>query len=770
MAKRKRKRRASTSQRAQAPTDTKPKTVNAPAVADAPYPKPEPSSVDTSALEQRIREELEQKHTKLTKERERLEALSEELRLKKQEQDVRAQEQEKRHGEQERRDTALRARELNAENGFTLERGQMLTEVESARASLREEIASLQGERDQQRNALLAEEQLQRQELSVEFQRLRDEFREGLQAERDAHDASLRGREDRLRAHEEDLEQRRDQLDRAQRDVAFEQEDVRELREHLEERAEQISARRVEALEHRVNEYDELLSQARSDRDRHAQTLRERAEADRRFGQRTPDEVLQALEQLRRERDELSEELRQRLSGDDQVRLESLIEEQRQWRQERQELLRSQAELTRRLEYTRSQALELETQRDVIGSLEGQRELLREANRQVRAEIDDLIARSEAESAFPACTDMDSDPGLQTTVTMSRETLQLDSFVEDLRHRIAQAHDDRELFYTHEDLRAFVGGLAMGRLLLLQGISGTGKTSLPLAFARAVGGTASVVEVQAGWRDPQDLVGHYNNFEKRFHEKEFLQALYRAQTPRWQEALHIVLLDEMNLSHPEQYFSDMLSTLEREPDERQLNIMTHAVPQPPRLFREGRALPIPQNVWFVGTANHDETTKNFADKTYDRSHVQEFPHRPEPFSIRSMDPMAPLTYASLRDAFETAIKRHEDVAAQAIRTLNDHLRGPLTENFGIGWGPRLERQISRYIPVVHAAGGASGEALDHILATRLIRKLRHRHDNRPEHLQELRETVLIVWDDFASDPKKSVDMLDSELRRLGVEV
>lgn len=512
------------------------------------------------------------------------------------------------------------------------------------------------------------------------------------------------------------------------------------------------------------------MLQARADRDLHEQTLRERAEADRRFGQRPPDEIMQELEELRSEREQLRADLQQRLSGDDQVRLQSLIEEQRQWKHERQELVRERAELTRRLAYTRTQSVELETQRDVISSLEGQRELLREANKQVRTEIDDLITRSEAKSAFPACTEMDSDTTLQNPVPMFRDVIQLDRFVEDLQHRIARAHDDRELFYSKEDLRAFIGGLAMGRLLLLQGISGTGKTSLPVAFARAVGGTASVIEVQAGWRDPQDLVGHYNNFEKRFHEKDFLQAIYKAQTPRWQQALHIVLLDEMNLSHPEQYFSDMLSTLERAPDERTLSITTHTVGQPPRLFREGRKISIPQNIWFVGTANHDETTKNFADKTYDRSHVQEFPHRPEPFTINPVEPREPISFESLNEAFERAIERHANDATQAISTLNDHLRAPLTEHFGIGWGPRLERQIGRYVPVVHAAGGVSGEALDHILATRLIRKLRHRHDNRPEHVQELRETVLMVWESFDASPQKSIQMLDRELLRLGVEI
>ncbi|MBN0287701.1 AAA family ATPase, partial [Pseudomonas aeruginosa] len=96
-----------------------------------------------------------------------------------------------------------------------------------------------------------------------------------------------------------------------------------------------------------------------------------------------------------------------------------------------------------------------------------------------------------------------------------------------------------------------------------QGISGTGKTSLAKAFAKAMGGFCTDIAVQAGWRDRDDLLGHYNAFERRFYEKDCLQALYRAQTPRWRDTCNVILLDEMNLSRPEQYFAEFLSALEK---------------------------------------------------------------------------------------------------------------------------------------------------------------------------------------------------------------
>jgi 5-methylcytosine-specific restriction endonuclease McrBC GTP-binding regulatory subunit McrB len=115
--------------------------------------------------------------------------------------------------------------------------------------------------------------------------------------------------------------------------------------------------------------------------------------------------------------------------------------------------------------------------------------------------------------------------------------------------------------------------------------------------------------------------------KKRFNETEFLQALYRAQCPSYAERVYIIVLDEMNLSHPEQYFADLLSVLEQDESQRDLKLMSASANAAPKLLKDGRILKIPANVWFIGTANHDETTKDFADKTYDRAHVMELPHQ-----------------------------------------------------------------------------------------------------------------------------------------------
>ena len=83
-------------------------------------------------------------------------------------------------------------------------------------------------------------------------------------------------------------------------------------------------------------------------------------------------------------------------------------------------------------------------------------------------------------------------------------------------------------WYEIKLLRCFVAGFASGRLTILQGISGTGKTSLPYAFGKYVCNPAVIASVQPSWRDRTELFGYYNEFTKRYNETELLRALYEA--------------------------------------------------------------------------------------------------------------------------------------------------------------------------------------------------------------------------------------------------
>lgn len=382
-----------------------------------------------------------------------------------------------------------------------------------------------------------------------------------------------------------------------------------------------------------------------------------------------------------------------------------------------------------------------------------EKRVLHKKNELLSAHLNDLESRIQGiteaqgqQGAFPELGRMDTEFKFNTPASV-QPVDDLKAFTEELRHRIAASQPGNPLYFRQEDLQLFVGGLAMSQLHVFQGISGTGKTSLAKAFARAVGGECTDIAVQAGWRDRADLLGHYNAFEKRFYEKDCLQALYKAQTPAFSDRINIVLLDEMNLSRPEQYFADFLSALEKESGDRRVPLMESAPTNAPKLLRDGREIIVPDNVWFIGTANQDETTNELADKTHDRAFVMELPRHEDQFDFSTEHKPTSYQFRSLKDAFHKAQKRDESAVKNALQFIaNSELTKVLEDRFGLGWGNRFERQALKFLPVVNAAGGSFETAIDHLLATRIFRagKVTGRYDTNKNDLVAIEKALLIT--------------------------
>lgn len=670
-----------------------------------------------------------------------------------------------------RRHEEVAQRELDADAGFIRRNREALARLDAEGEAAREEAArhrEVMAESWADHERMLQE---QRDRVAAELDAQRTKDAEAAAARRSSEESTLSSQREELETARKALTEEGARLRKLSRDLDLDRELLDEDREAFDGKVAQRAAREVELKDGELRTLAERLEAARAERDRFAQLLAEREEADRRFGGETPDEVLKRLRAREQECEQLRKSLGERPSAEASQRLEELERKKELWESDRLRLLAEIGEARDEAARRRIAVTELASLRDEKRSLETANAILHEANRQLRAEVDALIKGVEGKSPFPTCSQMDLDNGLQSTRSTTDAIRSLADFVEYVRHAMAWDPDTKkELYYSAEDVRSFIGGLAMSRLHLLQGISGTGKTSLPLAFARAIGAGAAVIEVQAGWRDRQDLIGHFNTFERRFYESEFLQAIYRASTPHHRDTPFIVVLDEMNLSHPEQYFADLLSALEQDQHRQRLVLMTAAVDPAPRLLVDGGTkLPIPPNVWFIGTANHDETTKDFADKTYDRAHVMELPRNRENFKRKEFQPQHPVSLEALQTAFKAAVQTHEGDAAEAYEFLQDELGETLGHRFRVGWGNRLERQLGFYLPVVVAAGGTVAEATDHILATKLLRKIRDRHDNRPEDIIALRERIQTGWSvlDKKHEPRRSLSLLQQELHRLG---
>ncbi|HWO23905.1 MAG TPA: hypothetical protein VNO30_34420 [Kofleriaceae bacterium] len=714
-----------------------------------------------------------------------------------------------REAEQLEQAARLTERELDAEQDFLGQKARVLQPLEGEVARLREERDRLDAELAERRAAVEAEarataaeravrwaqedatrtsrEAAERRTLDEDMARERRDARARLDtelrdarseaesawgAERDRRGAILDARDAELDKRERTLDAQQRELARGQWDLRTDQELLVEERDALARKVERLVAERTEDLRHEVAALRQQLVDARAGRDGYCRELESRRELDRRLGDRPPEQILSDLAALERDRDALARELRERPDARAAERLAELERERSAWLEEQAalqgELARARGELaTRRLA-----AIELETLRKEKEALEIHKQLLDGAVNELRARIDELTRQEDHRNPMTALTSLDEEERLlseiRTTSPLGRATPTLREFADDLRHRIATGIEDRTLYYAERDVRAFLGGLAMTRLMILQGISGTGKTSLPLAFTSAVGGDIEVVEVQAGWRDRQDLVGYYNAFHRHYYATNFLQALYRAGTPACRDRLFMMVLDEINLSRPEQFFADFLSALEQPLKSRRLTLVNDPVTDAPRLMVDGRHLPIPPNVWFVGTANHDESTAEFADKTYDRAHVMEMPRKTERahFDVEEKGDRAPISYAKLQEAFEAAAEKQADAVQKATAWLRKApFAATLGQRFRIGWGNRLEHQLARYLPVVVETGGSIGEAMDHLLDTKVLRKLKDRHDVRATALEELQLQLLETWDELDEDnsPERCVALIGREL-------
>ncbi|MFE7782298.1 hypothetical protein [Streptomyces nigrescens] len=574
-----------------------------------------------------------------------------------------------------------------------------------------------------------------------------------------------------LDKRESELSQRERDLRSAQLRLEDEREDVTQLKAALKEQ----QSGRAERIEHEVtSRTDQLLQQMEEDRHRLAAfsegnerlsaRLREYDSALASLGGMTLEQVIERMAELRAENAHLLEENATAPRADARM-LEQLRQQLIQLAADNEELVRERGELESAL------------QRDRIAVNERQNYLeannwLRAANSQLQQLLNEEAAKLKATAdagkeghAFPACSHMDREFG--TPWPSDARAPELYELVHQMQSVIRQKAG---LSYGLPDLRLVLAGMAMSRLHLFQGISGIGKTGLARALASAFGSdnSVAVVPVQAGWRDPQDLMGYYNSFDRIFYESDFTKALYRAQCPVFKDRPFFIVLDEMNLSHPEQYFSGVLSALAIK-DRPRLTLTTAPVKNPPDLLIDGTHLAIPDNVWFIGTANHDETTVGFADKTYDRAFVLELPwqHPDLPETPNTLP--EPLAYRGLSQAFTEAQATYGTRAAEIIDFLDTHWRSRFAEDMRIGWGNRLELQIKEFAPVVVAAKGSPGEALDHLLATRILRSIRGRYDIHADTLDTLRIDLVesLMRFDSEYEPVATQRLLDDEIRSRG---
>ena len=318
-----------------------------------------------------------------------------------------------------------------------------------------------------------------------------------------------------------------------------------------------------------------------------------------------------------------------------------------------------------------------------------------------------------AESRFFRLTSVDNYYKTLYIPPAYNKTITLEEFCEQFRKYTAS---HLRLYYDLDMVRHFVAAMGTARIIILQGISGTGKTSLPYAFGKFVQSDTSVVPVQPSWRERTELYGYYNEFTKKYSETTFLEAIYEANYYR---DPHMVILDEMNIARVEYYFAEMLSILEMpRQEEWKIDIVTATWDNDPCLIENG-TVHITDNVWFVGTINNDDSTFAVADKVYDRAIPIDLDSRADPFECEDVGPVF-ISTDRLNALFDQA-KQDHPISEEMLDKLEE-LNAYLIKNFRLAFGNRINKQIRDYVPCFVACGGTEIQAVDFIVAKKVLRK------------------------------------------------
>lgn len=272
------------------------------------------------------------------------------------------------------------------------------------------------------------------------------------------------------------------------------------------------------------------------------------------------------------------------------------------------------------------------------------------------------------------------------------------------------------LYYELELIKQVFASFGAAKMLILQGISGTGKTSLPYALGQFIDNPSLICAVQPSWRDRTELFGYYNDFTKKYTETEFLKTMYEGH---YQDDIRFVILDEMNIARVEYYFAEMLSILElpRE-EERYIPVVSNAADGDPYKMIDGKVW-IPSNVFYVGTINNDDSTFAVADKVYDRAIPIDLDDKADPFETPDTPPMR-VSFSYLESLYDEAKREHpisEEMLAE-LSKLDDYL----IKHFRLTFGNRILRQIKAFVPCYIACGGTELGGVDFMFAKKILRK------------------------------------------------
>lgn len=391
----------------------------------------------------------------------------------------------------------------------------------------------------------------------------------------------------------------------------------------------------------------------------------------------------------------------------------------------------------------------------------------------VPKEEDVLINNVETESDMvhegegSAITQIKTEDVVEINEPVKGELIEIETSVknDELIIRSMDYHSQkRNLYYSFEDFINIHTAIKCSNLVILSGLSGTGKSALVDVYARALGINTMTrpeenrllfIPVRPSWNDDADLLGYIDlvHMVYRASDTGFVDFLIRAQQD--ENKMYIVCFDEMNLARVEHYFSQFLSILERPSNQRELQLYDDQYGG--RLYNSAAypsRIKIGDNVRFIGTVNVDESTYHFSDKVLDRANViqLEVLNYSTDWIKKNYGTMSAVNWTY--EDYNNIIIRNMDVEMNDIQCLLWDLHQLLqSASIKYGIGPRIVKSIVMYmqnLPKANLGKFDSRLGLDYQIAQRVLTKVRGPESQLGEILNESNENnFLSIFDKYS---------------------
>jgi replicative DNA helicase len=378
---------------------------------------------------------------------------------------------------------------------------------------------------------------------------------------------------------------------------------------------------------------------------------------------------------------------------------------------------------------------------------------------------------------------------------MTEVMIQAQKVENEIINRFKESAESKGLYYKEKDLYNFHTAMKTGNMVILAGMSGTGKSKIVDCYGEALGlidsGRLLKIPVRPFWQDDSDLLGYLDVLNNIYRPGESGLIDFLMEAEKKSSQMFIVCFDEMNLARVEHYFSQFLSVLENEEGERNIRLYNEEYQN--RLYNSHNyndILKVGSNVLFVGTVNLDESTYHFSDKVLDRANIINL-------ELRNFNDVyqAAKNY-KVTDGISTAIYKKEDYFGSRPDSLEEN-KFSLTENeidflwqvheeiklsndkSGVGF--RIVRQIDRYLQCLPENTALSREmAFDLQILQRILTKIRGSEEQLTQLVgaydkstKETRRSVLLdlfnkhsALSDF-DESRKKVSSLSKELSVYG---